>query len=274
MVLNNPPSTQDGLEGGPCYRCVFPNPPPAETITTCGEGGILGPVVGVMGVLMALEAIKIMTSKSRISNTSRKDAKNEPSTETASMLLFSAYSSPSFRTVRLRGKRKRCAACSSQPTISKDSLTSGSLDYATFCGVNPPVRVLRPDERVDAKSFSIAQKQDKNDRLVIDVREKTQYDICHLDGSINIPFSEIESSLPSLAPAPDSLRSNTLSSLVYDPSKGDPIYVLCRFGNDSQLAVRKLKEAGFDNNGKRWIGDVQGGLRAWKQDVDPTWPEY
>jgi len=62
MVLNNPPSTSHQEAGGPCYRCIFPKPPPIESVVSCGDGGILGPVVGVIGVLMALEAIKLIAS--------------------------------------------------------------------------------------------------------------------------------------------------------------------------------------------------------------------
>ena len=59
MVLNNPPLPAGDPKGGPCYRCIFPKPPPPESVVSCGDGGILGPVVGVMGVLQALEAIRV-----------------------------------------------------------------------------------------------------------------------------------------------------------------------------------------------------------------------
>jgi adenylyltransferase/sulfurtransferase len=62
IVLNSPPLPAGDASGGPCYRCVFPKPPPAESVVSCGDGGILGPVVGTMGVLQALEAVKLITA--------------------------------------------------------------------------------------------------------------------------------------------------------------------------------------------------------------------
>jgi adenylyltransferase/sulfurtransferase len=118
MVLNNPPLPPGVSGGGPCYRCVFPKPPPPESVVSCGDGGILGPVVGVMGVLQALEAIKVITQ--------------QPSPGTApeppSLLIFSTYSQPMFRSIRLRSRKPKCAACSSQATISAEALQNGSLD--------------------------------------------------------------------------------------------------------------------------------------------------
>ncbi len=100
MTLNSPPKVSGDSAGGPCYRCIFPKPPPAESVISCGDGGILGPVVGVMGVLQALEAIKLLTSGR---NQAVKVASSLPHSpersETPSLLLFSAYGAPSFRRI-------------------------------------------------------------------------------------------------------------------------------------------------------------------------------
>ncbi|KAL9116732.1 MAG: hypothetical protein Q9187_006738 [Circinaria calcarea] len=274
MVLNNPPNNHGKADGGPCYRCVFPKPPPAESVVACGEGGILGPVVGVMGVLMALEAIKIIASTNK---TVEGNIAGGLSGDTPSMLLFSAYNNPPFRSVRLRGKRARCIACSDAATITKEALASGSLDYAVFCGIKKQIAVLDESERVKVKDV-LESKHNGKAPIILDVRDATQFDICHIDGSINVPYSLIESAFRARQNKDSEDQSlgalcNALSQPQTRP--GDiSIYCLCRFGNDSQLAVRRLKQLGFDSDGKRWIGDVKGGLSSWKRDVDPSWPEY
>ncbi|MCJ1247001.1 Molybdenum cofactor synthesis protein 3 [Trapelia coarctata] len=274
LVLNYPPSKLQSDNSGPCYRCVFPKPPPAEAVVSCGEGGILGPVVGVIGVLMALKAIQVLTGKTMQGD--RPDGKQTE--DPATMLLFSAYSNPSFRHIRLAGKRRKCAACSSFQTITTQTLTSGSLDYATICGIISPVNILQKEERVEAKDLKSVLDAGTKRYALLDVRDETQYAICPLPGSINIPISTIQAmsnTQPHSSQARESETEAANTSTILDSIGLDvPIYTVCRFGNDSQLAVRKLKELGYDNKGTRWIGDVKGGLRAWKEQVDPEWPEY
>ena len=272
MVLNHPPRCNKSGQGGPCYRCIFPKPPPADSVTSCGEGGILGPVVGVMGVLMALEAIKIISQRIPNLNEDVDGGDHSSSGDVPSMLLFSAYNNPQFRSVRLRGKRPQCPSCSAQPSITAKSLVSGSFDYVTFCESTTPLNMLDENERISAKELQSVRGNSSAQALVLDVREKVQYDICHLEESVNIPYSSIESLLSHKSSQNTDVPTD-LSDILDGSSRND-IYVLCRFGNNSQLAVRKLKELGIDNNGERYIGDVKGGLRAWKTEVDPQWPEY
>jgi adenylyltransferase/sulfurtransferase len=283
VVLNYPARPSGDPAGGPCYRCIFPKPPPAETVVSCGDGGILGPVVGVMGVLQALEAIKLITAGGVLHNSQTNvDAAASAFAETTldppSLLLFSAYSNPQFRSMRLRQRRKNCASCSTEATVSAEALTSGSMDYVQFCGVTNPVNLLSPDERVSAVQYAEARKSislSGRQHQVVDVREKVQFDLCHLYGSINIPFSLITSmrghELDNDNEGYAALRQLKSSMQT---SSGDPIYVVCRLGNDSQIAVKKFKELGFDGHGRNWIGDVKGGLKAWKEKVDPSFPEY
>ena len=260
IVLNSPPRPA-GEEGGPCYRCVFPKPPPAETVVSCGDGGILGPVVGVMGVLQAVEAIKLITSGklNPPSVTVTPGAKPEPTT----MLLFSSNSTQPFRSVKLRSRRAGCFACSIDSQLSFESLSSGSLDYVLFCGLTSPVKILEPNERIEAQEYN---KIKTDQHVLIDVRDKVQFDICHLDGSINIPISTFQSGRAQISDG----STWTQDNLPRDAS----IYVVCRLGNDSQVVARKLKDEGLDLDGKRYIGDIRGGLKAWKDQVDESWPEY
>lgn len=274
MVLNNPPLPAGDTRGGPCYRCVFPKPPPAELVVSCGDGGILGPVVGTMGVLQALEAIKVLTRDSKHSS---QDAPSEA--EPPSLVIFSAYANPMFRTIRLRTRKPKCAACSPLATVTAEALDSGSLDYVQFCGTVSPIDALSANERISADNYAKLRsevnlssgKEPSNDNhILVDVRERVQYDLCHLENSINIPFSTISSTPTSGNGASE--PANWVSELRSHPEK--PIFVVCRLGNDSQLTVKKMKEMGLDQGGQRWIGDVKGGLRAWRESIDSDFPDY
>ncbi|KFZ13015.1 hypothetical protein V502_06815 [Pseudogymnoascus sp. VKM F-4520 (FW-2644)] len=265
MVLNYPAAPPGSDAGGPCYRCIFPKPPPANQVVSCGDGGILGPVVGVMGVLQAVEAIKLITAGLKVNHTSDDaDLQESKVLPSPSLLLFSANSPSPFRTVRLRQRRPDCFACSSQAGLTPESLTSGSLDYVAFCGSAAPVNLLSAEEQVSAKQYSeLRDGGSKDEHVLLDVREKVQFDICHVDGSINVPFSKMQGNIDTTYPwLPETCPADA------------PIYVICRLGNDSQVITRKLKESGLGDNGKRSILDIKGGLRAWKKDVDCSWPEY
>lgn len=288
LVLNNSLTTNDSRNEGFCYRCIFPKPPPPESVVRCGEGGILGPVVGVMGVLMATEAIKIIVAGQSMHSELKSDgtddldgiaSKTDSSSATISispkpsLLLYSAYSFPPFRSMRLRGKRPNCPSCSASPVITRQFLNSGSLDYTSFCGIAPPPNLLPIDERVSAKEFKEKVKDGGIGHTLIDVREKIQYDICHLEDSLNIPFSNFIS----YDSRDEMVDGNSkLQQLIGGDRKrqGGPIYFVCRFGNDSQLAVQKFKSSpGFASTG-RIVQDIIGGLAAWRKDVDPGFPEY
>lgn len=277
MVLNNPPLPAGDLKGGPCYRCIFPKPPPPESVVSCGDGGILGPVVGIMGVLQALEAIKVLTQKPSIATT--------VSTEPPTLLLFSAYSNPMFRSIRLRTRKPKCAACSAQSTITPEALNSGSLDYVQFCGSISPVDALTPQERISAENYAKLRSgvnpftgtvSSKDSHILVDTRERVQFELCNIDGSRNVPFSEVS------AVRTSSSNVNYNSMDIEEPlwaqelrqQSEKPIFVVCRLGNDSQMTVRKMKELGLDYGGRRFIGDIRGGLRAWKEKVDSDFPDY
>jgi len=131
-----------GYNGGPCYRCVFPVPPPAESVLTCGEGGILGPgtaifrprwyrVVGLIGLMQALEVIKIVLHGGSSDSIQATDAYHP------SMTIFEAFDSPQWRTFRLRPRKVDCIACGNCPTITAESIHRN--DYSVIClRANPP----------------------------------------------------------------------------------------------------------------------------------------
>ncbi|KAF3916834.1 hypothetical protein ABW20_dc0109388 [Dactylellina cionopaga] len=195
IVLNNPPGE------GPCYRCVFPRPPPPESVLSCGEGGVMGPVVGAMGVLMSTEALKVL-----LANADRKKRRKPahladvPAGETKStietekqteakkfyMTIYSAFSDTPFRTIRMFGKRKTCQACSIDTTITKESMKNGSLDYVAFCGGKASGRYppLTKDEIINVEEYQKLRENNEGG-LLIDVRDDVQYGICSLENSIS-----------------------------------------------------------------------------------------
>lgn len=275
MVLNDPPLPPGQTSGGPCYRCIFPKPPAAENVSNCEESGILGPVVGLMGVYQALETIRLIISQKTSSPSSDGDdlSRSASTPNSPTMLLLSAFSMPPFRTIRLRGRRPQCASCSAKATVSLESLKAGSLDYLEFCGVNAPVNILSQEERISVKDYDQIRRAG-TDHILIDVRERPLFNLCNLRGSINIPFSEIQSASANSADSSCSARlmQKIMGHLALKNSADQPIYVLCRLGNDSQLAVKMMKDAGWNYDDQHEIRDVRGGLKAWKEEVDDSWP--
>ncbi|KAL6872895.1 hypothetical protein J3F83DRAFT_589892 [Trichoderma novae-zelandiae] len=258
IVLNSPPGK------GPCYRCVFPKPPPPESVIGCGEGGIVGPVVGVMGVLQALEAIKLLVRGDH--SRSVDAAEGGEGAEQVGMLLFSAMADVPFRTVRMRGKRKGCFACAGDDSALTLTELKTSLDYVQFCGISEPVKLLRPEERISAAEYERIARE-KQAHVLLDVREKEHFQLCSLPGSINVPISRFT------ARRGEGEGAAALDDLIPGGVPRDaPIYLVCRVGNDSQVAARKLKDWGVDRDGERFVGDVLGGLRAWRDGVDSSLP--
>jgi adenylyltransferase/sulfurtransferase len=206
-----------------------------------------------MGVLQALEAIKVLTAKPV------EDYSNPPSEPPKpTLLMFSGYSAPPFRSVRLRSRRADCAVCSALGTITAHSLTSGSLDYVAFCGAVSPINVLPPAARVSAADFARLPRDGSN--TLIDVRDETQFAMCALRGSVNVPWTGSKEAWVEAAMLRDEVRSGTQAC-----------YVVCRMGNDSQLAAKALMENQLAPMG---VKHIEGGFRAWREEVDAGWPEY
>lgn len=259
-------------------------------------------MVGAMGVLQALEAIKLIAAGIERPQQATADTPMDidgavpngtdsasAKSKKASLLIFSAYGNPQFRSFGLRSRKPRCAACSAEATVTRESLSSGSMDYVQFCGASTPVNALSPEERISAREYHQAANSKSNGHVLVDVRDKIQFELAHLDGSINIPFSEIERvnvSVPSAANTPATPESSASSPPSQEDVQPDwvkqmqqvppeqPIIVTCRLGNDSQLAVKKMKALGLDKGGTRSILDIRGGFKAWRKDVDSDFPDY
>ncbi|KAL8706955.1 MAG: hypothetical protein Q9201_000003 [Fulgogasparrea decipioides] len=285
LVLNDGSIVQGRQPRKFCYRCVFPKPPPPETVLSCGEGGIFGPVVGVMGVLMATEALKLLIRDTNRQQPGRSYCDINPDQDIGgppdqpSMLLYSATSEPMFRTVRVKGKREDCPSCSWNFTLSQESLTSGSLDYAVFCGLRSPTSLLDPEERCSPEDFIRNRDLDAQGcTFLVDVRPKTEFELGHIAGSINAPIQDLEetdygnnlSEAIRRAKLQRRRESKQSAGSMVPHTQEQYAYIICRQGNDSQRAAKILQRKFPDVK----VYDILGGLNAWRRDIDPTFPDY
>ncbi|KAJ8044323.1 Adenylyltransferase and sulfurtransferase MOCS3 [Holothuria leucospilota] len=239
-------------DGGPCYRCLFPKPPPPETVTNCSDGGVLGVVPGIMGSLQALEAIK-MAAGLTVSYAQK-------------LLLFDALFG-GFRSIKLRPKKKDCAVCGETPSVTK------LIDYEEFCGAGPSdkclsLHILPPEDRITVKELAKLLEETPLP-ILVDVRSPVEFEICHLENSINIPLAEIEK--PDDTSFTEKVKQVSISRGLMD--RDISVVVLCRRGNDSQKAIECLKTR-MSSEIPVTLKDVIGGLSAWSLQVDPDFPQY
>lgn len=220
---------------GPCYRCIFPKPPPPETVTNCGDGGVFGAVTSVIGSLQAMEVLKIILNKDDV---------------LSGMLILYDGLSCSFRKIKLRGKKENCDVCGTSPSITN------LIDYEQFCGMRASdkdtgLNILKADERISVHDY----KNLHENHILIDVRSEAEFEICKLENSYNIPIKKLLDS---------KIENEFVKRLM-----NEKVYVVCRRGNDSQLAVRHLADK-LNVKSK----DILGGLHAWSREIDTNFPMY
>ncbi|KAL8868519.1 MAG: hypothetical protein Q9174_004936 [Haloplaca sp. 1 TL-2023] len=266
-----------------CYRCVFPKPPPAQSVLSCSEGGILGPVVGVMGVLMACEALKLLVRHTYRhyhgvipdAPQSANDIGGPP--DQPSMLLYSATSNPMFRTVKIKGRRPDCPLCTTQ-TITKKTLLSG-LDYGLFCNNTSSPDHDRPCHSAPPDYFLRRRSESSPGCIIlVDVRPRTEFDLAHIEGSINTPYQTLCKGDfgDQLDEAIQRAKSNRRWDAHQDGDGNPPhhkvpyVFTICRRGNDSRKAVGMLQERFPETE----ISTISGGFNAWRRDIDPSFPDY
>jgi molybdopterin/thiamine biosynthesis adenylyltransferase/rhodanese-related sulfurtransferase/molybdopterin converting factor small subunit len=174
-------ATVFAYEDGPCYRCLYPEPPPPGLVPSCAEGGVLGILPGLIGIVQATEAVKIIlgvgeTLKSRL-------------------LLYDALNMR-FRELKLRRDRN-CPVCGDHPTVTK------LIDYQEFCGMRPtPAQDASTEGVIDP--VEVKQKLDRGDNFtLIDVRESHEYQIARIPGSTLIPLGTLPNRLQELDPEAD-----------------------------------------------------------------------
>jgi len=216
--------------GGPCYRCMFPEPPPPGMVPSCAEGGVLGVLPGIIGVMQAIEAVKLIIGI------------GEPLI--GRMIAFDALKMK-FREFKLR-RDPKCPVCSDHPTITE------LIDYDQFCGIPQAQAAEDAEPQVPTVTVQdLKAKQDRGDKFVLlDVREPFEWDICRIPGATLIPLGQLPSRMSELDSA-------------------DEILLQCKSGARSARALRLLQEAGF---GK--LANVEGGILAWAEQIDPSVPKY
>jgi sulfur-carrier protein adenylyltransferase/sulfurtransferase len=162
-------ATVFGYPGGPCYRCLYPEPPPPGLVPSCAEGGVLGVLPGIVGSIQAMETIKLILGA------------GEPLV--GRLLLFDALAMR-FRELKLR-KNPDCPMCGDHRTITK------LIDYEEFCGIRGEEAPPMTDGIPEITARDLKARQDRGDDLfILDVREPHEYQICNLNGKL-IPLGEL-----------------------------------------------------------------------------------
>jgi sulfur-carrier protein adenylyltransferase/sulfurtransferase len=195
---------------GPCYRCLYPEPPPPGMVPSCAEGGVLGILPGIVGLIQANEVIKLVLGVGE--------------SLVGRLLIFDALSMK-FKEMKLR-KDPACPICGDNPTITE------LIDYEQFCGIIP-VEESATDMEKEITVEQVKQMLDKkHDFKLVDVREPSEYRICKIEGAELIPLGDIE--------AKDVSRFTGLNT-------DDEIVLHCKAGVRSMKALRVLEEMGFHN---------------------------
>jgi sulfur-carrier protein adenylyltransferase/sulfurtransferase len=193
--------------GGPCYRCLYPEPPPPGLVPSCAEGGVLGVLPGIIGIIQATEAIKLIIGA------------GQPLV--GRLLLYDALQMR-FRELKLR-RDVDCPVCGDHPTIHE------LIDYDAFCGITPPAQAAAPAgagvPEVTPEELK-AQLDRGDDVFVLDVREPNEFQICRIAGSKLIPLGD-------------------LASRTAELDRGRDMVVHCKMGGRSAKAVALLQERGF-----------------------------
>lgn len=231
--------------GGPCYRCLFRDPPPPDLVPSCAEAGVLGALPGLVGSIQAVETLKLLLGTGR---------------SLVGRLLLIDAATMEFRELEVR-RDPACAVCGEAPTIT------GLIDYEAFCrgggpvpGTEPPDHgpVATPPAGEGAPPFEI-DVEELRDRLargdrpqLLDVREPYEWEIGNLEpaGARLVPLGELGDRLDELDPETD-------------------LVVYCRTGSRSGLAVEFLRARGFAR-----ARNLAGGIHEWSRKVDPSIPRY
>ena len=221
-------------EYGPCYRCLYPEPPPPGMVPSCAEGGVLGVLCASIGSIQVNEAIKLVTGIGE--------------TLLGRLMVYDALEM-TYRQVKIR-KDPNCAVCGEHPTVTE------LIDYEAFCGtISDEAAEAARDSTisvVDLKRMLDARAAGEEDFVLIDVREPNEYEIVSIDGAILIPKGEF-------------LDGSALEKLPNDKR----IVLHCKVGGRSAEALAVVKGAGYAD-----AIHVGGGIVAWVNQIEPDKPSY
>jgi sulfur-carrier protein adenylyltransferase/sulfurtransferase len=214
----------------PNYRDLYPDPPPPGMVPSCAEGGVLGILCGIIGVIQATETVKIILGQGR--------------TLSGRLVLYNALEM-SFRELKLRPAPDR-------PVIEK------LVDYQEFCGI-PQAKAAEAAAQSAMNEMTVIELKQLidsgvQDYLLVDVRNPNEYEIAQIPGAVLIPLPDIE----------QGSGVEKVKSLIGDKK----LIVHCKMGGRSAKAVGILQAAGITGT------NVQGGIQAWSQQVDPSVTQY
>ena len=221
-------------EHGPCYRCLYPEPPPPGMVPSCAEGGVLGVLCAAIGSIQVNEAIKVLAGI------------GEPLV--GSLMVYDALEM-TYRKIKIR-KDPDCAICGTNPTVTE------LIDYEAFCGaVSNEAAAAVVDSTINVKQLSSMleeRKRGERDFVLIDVREPNEFEIVSIPGSVLIPKNEF-------------LMGNALANLPQDKQ----VVLHCKVGGRSAEVLAVVKGAGFAD-----AIHVGGGVIAWVNQIEPEKPTY
>jgi adenylyltransferase/sulfurtransferase len=219
---------------GPCYRCLYPEPPPPGLVPSCAEGGVLGVLPGIIGSIQANEVIKLIVGSSEYSN-------NTADPLVGRLLLFDAWKMH-FRTLKL-DKDPQCPICGEHPSLHE------LIDYEQFCGLKKeaaedPVEIITAGE--------LKARIDNDDPLqIIDIREPHERAIAKFPRAKPIPLGQM------------ARRADEFDEKI------DAVFI-CKIGQRSVFAIRALREAGYRGR----LLNLKDGFNAWAKEVDTSLPVY
>ncbi|MGY2875921.1 sulfur-carrier protein adenylyltransferase/sulfurtransferase [Marmoricola sp. URHA0025 HA25] len=226
------------VEDAPCYRCLYPEPPPPGMVPSCAEGGVLGVLCASIGSIQVNEAIKLLTGI------------GDPLV--GKLMIYDALEME-YRKLKVR-KDPHCALCGENPTVTD------LIDYETFCGA---ISEEAADAAADA-TISVVQlehmlkerEEGARDFVLVDVREPNEYEINRIPGAVLIPKGEF-------------LNGTALEELTRLTGGDKQIVLHCKTGVRSAEALAIVKGAGYSD-----AVHVGGGVVAWVNQVDPSQPSY
>lgn len=196
---------QPGNPESPCYRCLYPEPPPPGEVPSCAEGGVLGILPGLVGLIQATEAIKLILGRGR--------------SLVGRLLLFNALEM-TFDELKIR-RNPRCPVCGDAPTIKE------LIDYDQFCGIGRGNEKSPEATMSDITVKELKARLDRKDKFtLVDVREPNEFEIARIPGARLLPLSE-------------------LPSRAHELDTADDIVVHCKSGVRSLKAIAALKQMGF-----------------------------
>ena len=226
-----------GAKNGPCYRCVYPEPPPPGLVPSCAEAGVFGVLPGVIGTIQATEAIKLILGVGE--------------TLVGRFLVYDAMRM-AFRELRVP-RDPDCPVCGPKPTVRE------LIDYEAFCGLKQDgAQAAEPGEPSERGALDptitvdeLKARWDSGDRpFLLDVREVFEHQLVSLEGDVLIPLGELVSRQQELDP--------DLEIVVY-----------CHHGNRSGRATAYLRHNGFPH-----ARNLRGGIEEWAARIDPSLPRY